>query len=215
MKSSTGSLLRWVGLAIPVLWFGILFTAGALRPGYDHVRQYMTELMVGDNAWLALLDFFVVGPLVLLFAFTLMKAGSSRLGVLLIALKGVAIIVGGLFIGDADIGVRTTSGLIHNLSVIIGNVAMAAGIVVVALAWRRVVAFSVVSAALILIANALLILATPQGTGSPDASLAPWAGLIQRFSMLANFSWPAVIAFAASEPRSQHAFSSRREGEAS
>lgn len=215
MKSSNDGLLRWVGVAIPVLWFGILFAAGGLRPGYDPVRQYMTELTVGDNAWLALLDFFVAGPLVLLFAFALTKAGSPRLGVLLIGLKGIAIIVGGLFIGDADIGVRTTSGLIHNLSVIIGNLAMATGIVVVALAWRRAVAFSVVSAAVILITNALLIVATPQGTGSPDAPLAPWAGLIQRVSMLANFSWPAVIAFGASEARSQHAFSSPRKGDTS
>lgn len=214
MKSSNDGLLRWVGVAIPVLWFGILLAAGALRPGYDHIRQYMTELTVGDNAWLALLDFFVVGPLVLLFAFALMKAGAPRLGVLLIGLKGVAIIVGGLFIGDVDIGVRTTSGLIHNLSVVIGNVAMAAGIVVVALAWRRAVAFSVVSAAVIVIANALLVVATPQGTGSPDAPLAPWAGLIQRVSMLANFSWPAVVAFASSEARSLVAVGGRRKGEA-
>ncbi len=214
MKSSAGGLLRWVGVVIPVLWFGILFAAGALRPGYDHIRQYMTELTVGDNAWLALLDFFVVGPLVLLFAFVLMKSGAPRLGVLLIGLKGIAIIVGGLFIGDTDIGVRTTSGLIHNLSVVVGNIAMAAAIVVVTVAWRRAVAFSIVSAAVIVIATALLAVATPQGTGSPDAPLAPWAGLIQRLSMLANFSWPAVLAFASPEARFWVAVSGRRKREA-
>jgi hypothetical protein len=188
--------MRLVGVVIPLLWFGILFAAGALRPGYDHVRQYMTELTVGDNAWLAQLAFFVVGPLVLLFAFALMRAGAPPLGVALIAIKGSAIIVGGLFIGDVDLGVRTTSGLIHNLSVVIGNVAMAAGIVVVTLAWRRAVGFSMVSAAVIIIATALMAVATPQGTGSPTAPLAPWAGLLQRVSMLANFTWPVVVAFA-------------------
>ena len=215
MKSAAGSLLRWVGVAIPLLWFGILFAAGALRPGYDHTRQYMTELTVGDNAWLALLDFFVVGPLVLLFALALTRVGGPRLGVLLIGLKGVAIIAGGLFIGDADIGVRTTSGLLHNLSVVIGNVAMAAAIVVVTLAWRRAVAYSIVSAAVIVGATVLLAVATPQGTGSPDAPLAQWAGLLQRVSMLANFSWPAVLAFSSPEARSWVSVSSRRKGEAS
>jgi hypothetical protein len=200
MKRPYEGLLRSVGVAIPVLWFGLLFAAGALRPGYDHIRQYMTELTVGDDAWLALLDFFVVGPLVLLFAVALMKAGGPRIGVLLIGLKGVAIVVGGLFIGDTEIGVRTMSGVIHNLSVVIGNVAMAAGIVVVTLAWRRAVAISMVAAAVIVIATVLLAVATPQGTGSPDAPLAPWAGLLQRISMLANFAWPAVVAFAAAAP---------------
>jgi hypothetical protein len=209
MKSSAHRQLRWVGVAIPVLWFGILFAAGALRPGYDHVRQYMTELTVGDNAWLAQLDFFVVGPLVLLFAYALKNAGGPPIGALLIAVKGVAIIVGGLFIGDVDIGVRTTSGLVHNLSVVIGSVAMAAAIVAITIAWRRAVVFSIAAAAVIVIATVLLAVATPQGTGSPDSPLAPWAGLLQRLSMLANFSWPAVFAFASPEMRSWVAVSGR------
>lgn len=195
MKSSTGSLLRWVGLAIPVLWFGILFAAGALRPGYDHIRQYMTELTVGENAWLAELAFFLVGPLVIVFALLLRRDGARPTGALLIGLKGLATIVSGLFIGDLEIGVRTTSGLIHNLSVLVGSVAMAGGIVLVALALRRLVGYSIASAAVIVVASVLLAVATPQGTGSPEAPLAPWAGLVQRISMVANFTWPAVMAF--------------------
>jgi hypothetical membrane protein len=196
-------LLRWVGVAIPVLWFGILFAAGALRAGYDPIRQYMTELTVGENAWLAELAFFVVGPLVIAFALLLRREGAPPLGALLIAVKGVATIVSGLVVGDVDIGVRTTSGVIHNVSVLVGNLAMAGGIVIVALAWRRLVGYSIASAAVIIVSTALLATATPQGTGSRDAPLAAWAGLIQRISMLANYAWPAVVALAAAEALSR------------
>lgn len=32
------------GLVAPVLWVGVIVVAGEMRPGFDHVRQYISEL---------------------------------------------------------------------------------------------------------------------------------------------------------------------------
>lgn len=197
MHPGARALTRAIGLAVPVVWFGILFLAGAMRPGYDHVRQYMTELTVGgDRASLvAEADFFIVGPLIVLVAYLLWRDGLPRLAAALIVVKGIATIAQGVFIGDATIGVHTTSGLIHNALVLVGSVAMIAAMLIVARSSRRLRGVHIATATFVAVCTILLVVATPQGTGRPDAALASWAGLVQRLSMLGNNVWPTILAF--------------------
>jgi hypothetical membrane protein len=49
--------VRWLlyaGLAVPVLYFGIILVAAATWPGYSHVTQYVSELGSADapHPWL-------------------------------------------------------------------------------------------------------------------------------------------------------------------
>ena len=44
----------YAGIATPIVWFALLITAGALAPGYDPIRQYMTNSGRGqDRLWAA------------------------------------------------------------------------------------------------------------------------------------------------------------------
>lgn len=187
--------MRNVAIAIPIVWFGLIFVAGLLRPGYDHLRQYMTELGVGPNAWIIQLDSLIVGALLITFAVQLQRAHVPTIVALLVGVKAVSTIVTGLISGDVDVTVRTAQDLIHNGFVVVGNAAMVAACVIVAVRWRQLRAFSIGTAVVIAVSTILLAVATPQGTGSPEAPLAAWAGLIQRISMAANYLWPAGLFF--------------------
>src|ERR1051326_4746317 len=68
-KSWWNQAARWLALAGvvgPMLYVGVFTLAGFLRPGYSPVRQAVSALGVGTNAWLLNTDAVVFG--VLLFA---------------------------------------------------------------------------------------------------------------------------------------------------
>lgn len=194
--------MRLVGVAIPVVWFALLFVAGAMRPGYDHVRQYMTELTTGPTESLILADFLLVGTLFVVFALQLRRAIPGDRAVVLIAalvaVKGIAIVATGLVHGDVDPLLRTPSGQLHNLLVAAGNIALAFGCLVAlrvgalaGLRWYN--AGTAIALVALIVALATL---TTAGTGRADAVLASSGGLVQRISMLVGNLWPAVVAFA-------------------
>lgn len=203
--------MRAVAISTPIVWFGLIFVAGLLRPGYDHFRQYVTELGVGPNAWIIQLDSVVVGVLLITFAVQLRRVQVPRSVALLVGVKAIATIATGLITGDVDVTVRTTQGLMHNAFVVVGNVAIVAACILVAVQWRQRRAFSIGTAVVIAVSTTLLAVATPQGTGSPNAPLAAWAGLIQRISMAANYLWPAGLIFMPREgPQRERVLRSRR-----
>jgi hypothetical membrane protein len=187
--------MRAIATLIPIVWFGLIFAAGLARPGYDHFRQYVTELGVGPNAWIIQLDSVIVGGLLLAFAAMLRRAGVPAVAAMLVGVKAAATVGAGLITGDADVTARTTQGLVHNGFVVVGNAAMVAACVIVGVQWRQRRTLSLGTAAVIAISTILLAVATPQGTGSLNAPLAAWAGLIQRISMAANYLWPAGLIF--------------------
>jgi hypothetical protein len=86
-------------------------------------------------------------------------------------------------------------GLVHNGFVVLGNVAMVGACAAVAMRSHELRVYSIGTAVVIAVSTVLLAVATPQGTGSPSAPLAAWAGLIQRISMAANYLWPAAVSF--------------------
>lgn len=128
----------WAGTLTPVVWFALLLTAGALLPGYDPVRQYMTELTDSATWPIALADFYIVALLIAVFAIGLRGAlghgGAATAIVLLVLVKALATLGTGLVHGDVDPLVRTPSGQLHNTLVAVGNVALALACLLAALA---------------------------------------------------------------------------------
>ena len=193
----------WAGIATPVVWFALLFAAGTQRPGYDHVRQYMTELQTGATAPFVLADALLTGALILVFAAGLRAALGGDRGAtaiaLLVALKALATVGVGLVQGDVDPLVRTPSGQLHNTLVAAGNVALALACLVAARrlpslpGWQGLGAYNVATAIVTLALLAVLATLTTAGTGRADAPLAGVGGLVQRLSMLVTDLWPAVI----------------------
>lgn len=196
-------LAAYAGIATPIVWFALLVAAGALLPGYDPVRQYMTELTDTSTWPLALADFFVTALLIAVFAFGLWSAlgrdGVATVIALLVLVKAAATLGTGLVHGDIDPLVRTPSGQLHNTLVAVGNVALAVACVVAAWrmprvpGWAGLTAYNIATAALTVVLLVVLATMTTAGTGRADAPLASIGGLIQRLSMLVTDAWPAVI----------------------
>lgn len=191
------------GIAVPIVWFALLLTAGALVPGYDPIRQYMTELTDGPTWGLVEADFAIGALLLGVFAAGLATAtGHDRWSlaiVVLILAKGGATLGAGLAHGDVDPLVRTASGQLHNTFIAVGNVALAAACLLAAwrfpafAGWDGLVGYNIATAALTLVLLVVLATLTTAGTARADAPLAAIGGLVQRLSMLVTDLWPAVI----------------------
>ncbi len=191
------------GVAAPIVWFALLFAAAAGRPGYDHLRQYMTELTAGETAGLIVADTLIVGALLVVFAvglWTALGRGNMATAVAaLVAVKALATIAAGLVQGDVEPLVRTPSGQLHNGLIGVGNIALATACVLAAAKpdqagpLRGLRAYHVATAALIVAFTVALATLTTAGTARADAPLAAWGGLVQRLSMLVSFGWSAVV----------------------
>ena len=141
--------MRTIAFASALLSLLILAAAtvagGLAYPGYDHLRQYISELgatgaPTGEAVSLA---FMASG--VLLTAFWVICAAlfrDSRLAVLgfaLSALNGLGLFFGGVFQCDFECSLASpsTEAVLHDVFGGLGSLAGIAGVLVVGLAWRN------------------------------------------------------------------------------
>lgn len=196
-------IAAYAGIATPIVWFALLLTAGALVPGYDPIRQYMTELTDGPTWGLVLADFFLGALLIAIFGAGLWSAlgrdGVATAIAALVLVKAASTLGTGLVHGDVDPLVRTASGQMHNMLIAVGNVALAIAALVAAwrmpslAGWSGLRGYNIATAVLVVLLLVALATLTTAGTGRADAPLAGVGGLLQRLSMLAADLWPAVI----------------------
>jgi hypothetical membrane protein len=134
---------RECGIAAPLLWFAVIFLAGALRPGYSHVSQYISELAERGSPTATLmrgLGFYATGVMHLGFAAFLVRTFCrGRLAVaaaLLIAIDGLSRIGAGFFPCDPGCSpaLPSVSQELHSLFARSGFLAMTAA----AFAWGLV-----------------------------------------------------------------------------
>jgi hypothetical membrane protein len=138
------------GLVAPVLWAAVIVLAGELRPGFDHVGQYISELGERGSATAALMTyagFVATGLMHIAFAaafdLSLIRLGARRLATLLtsllIGLNGVGRIGAGVF--PCEPGCASPEALVqrlHSLSATIAFLALIAATLLAALSFRRI-----------------------------------------------------------------------------
>lgn len=90
-------ILLLSGVAGAVLFYGILLTEGALRPGYDPGYHVGSALSLGERGWIQIANFLVLGFSMLAFAAGLRRTLSDATGASLVAVFGLGIIASGLF----------------------------------------------------------------------------------------------------------------------
>ena len=117
----------YCGIISPILWLALIATAGALRPDFSHVTQYISELAERGSATEALMRygaFGLTGLLYLCFAGALLatfRNGSlSRAAALLIALDGVGRMGAGAFPCDPGCVQVSLGPDLHKLFATIG-----------------------------------------------------------------------------------------------
>lgn len=140
--------MRTLAFACAVLGLSILLAAviagGLATPGYDHARQYISELgATGAATGPAVSAAFVVsGALQAVFWLLCIRLlPGSRLvaaGFALSALNGFGLLTGGVFPCDAGCSLSdpSLSAVLHDVAGGLGYFCGVAGILLVAMAWR-------------------------------------------------------------------------------
>ena len=60
-------LAAWAGMIGPVLFIAIFTLEGWLRPGYNPLGMFVSELSLGPGGWIQIVNFIVFGVLLLVF----------------------------------------------------------------------------------------------------------------------------------------------------
>jgi hypothetical protein len=116
-------LSAWAGILAPVIFVAIFTLEGAVRPGYDPARMYISALSLGPRGWVQIANFMALGLLLFGFAFGLSKempsGKASRGGIVALYVLSVLFFISGPFVMDpVDTPPAKLSGhgLIHGLS---------------------------------------------------------------------------------------------------
>lgn len=108
----------------PLIFIITFLIEGALRAGYNPLRQPVSSLSIGETGWTQIANFIISGCLIAIGAAGLRRSGSTW-GPILIGLAGIGLIGAGFFVTDPLNGyppgsplvpaVRSTSGKLHDL----------------------------------------------------------------------------------------------------
>lgn len=200
------------GLA-PALFVAVVLVEGAIRPGYDPLHHFGSELSLGSSGWMQVTNFIGTGLLVLGFAAGMRRAlGSGRGSVaapILTAVFGVTLIVAGIFPTDPKPGyppgttgttaATTVAGMIHDLNALPCFTALTAAMLMFAVRFagepgRRGWMWSCLAIALAVVVTFILsgvLFSQAAEAGTLDTS---YHGLVQRFTITLGFGWLSVIA---------------------
>ncbi|GLZ30387.1 hypothetical protein Lesp02_25760 [Lentzea sp. NBRC 105346] len=170
--------LLWCGFA-PVVFVIVLLVEGWLRPGYDPVHQFGSELSLGPRGWIQVTNFVVTGVLVLAFATRLRGALA-----VLIAIFGATLVVAGLFTTDPNH--QSVAGMIHDLNSLPNFAALAAATFVASA--KRIYRWYSAGTGVVVVAGFVAAIATPEH------------GLWQRICIVAGFCWVGALAVRTARP---------------
>jgi len=187
------------GTAGPVAFLAIASVAGALTPGYDPVRQTISEIALGPIGWLQTANFYVFGASIIAFGLALALRFGGQVRVVasacLLALSGLSLIAAGAFPAVVVDGEPTPAALIHGLA-FFGTIVPLPGVYALTAlrlveegSWRRMATYS---AGLPSIVVFLLVVFGAFGS-DPGAPLVFISGLLQRLLLVVAFGWVSLL----------------------
>jgi hypothetical protein len=191
--STRPRLAALAGAIAPALFVATFTIEGWLRPGYDAIAMYVSALSLGPRGWIQILNFVVVGTLMLVFALE----QRWRAGRILLAVIALGLIASGPFVMDpmnAPRAQMTPRGLAHQL---LGAVVFSLMPVTCFVAWRRFRAraprfalWSLAAAAIVFTALVLLKIA--------QLRFPAWLGLLERVAIDTFMLWLLTFALGSS-----------------
>ena len=201
INSRAGAVFRFValcGMTAPVLMLVLWTVASLMRPGYDQLSQYGSELGTGPNATIMNANFVVTGLLIIVFATGLFAnirgVRWTRMGSILLGVFGAGEGAGGFFPCDpgCPITAQSVSQLTHNVDAVIDFVAIALAPFLFSLGlnsddrWKSYRSYSLLTW---LLAIGLFLVFAASSLGYLG-----FVGLFQRLFLAATFLWIEVVA---------------------
>ncbi|PSK95636.1 uncharacterized protein DUF998 [Murinocardiopsis flavida] len=193
--------------AAPLLFVVVLLIAGALRPGYDPLHHWGSELSLGDGGWVQTANFVAVGLLTTAFAVGVRReldGGRGSVAIpLFTGLFGIGLVVQGIFPVDPYVGYPpgsegttepTLNGVVHDLNMFPTFGALTAAMF--AAAYRSMGrpgewAWTMLTLAAGVLTPATMMIAAHQFDSA--AQTGAFHGLWQRVSLAIGFGWYALL----------------------
>ena len=199
------SQLAAAGVIGPALFVLIFTLEGWIRPGYQTLSQFVSELSLGPRGWIQILNFVVFGSLLLLFtravAAEFPGGKASRAGIVLLTILGLCFLLSGPFVMDprsTPPDQMTVRGTVHG---ILGAIVFTLMPITCFIYLRRfredskwqslqgwTLALGTVIAAAVIVLTVATKLPNTQGLFNG------WLGLIQRSSIVPFMIWLFLFA---------------------
>lgn len=180
---------------------GVFTVEGWLRPGYDPLRTYVSDLAIGPRGWIQVVSFFVLGALILLFARGVAaefpEGKASRAGPVLLGIIGVGLFVSGLFVTDPTGTPRDQVSLVGRLHNLFGAVVFSLSPVSCCVFFRRfhadhswrALAWWTLAAGAITTSSVILMAVGPAQPPAAPNAFNNWVGAIQRTVLVTYLAW--------------------------
>jgi hypothetical protein len=197
-------LAAWAGILAPALFVAVFTIEGWLRPGYHPLSTYVSALSLGPRGWIQIVNFIVLGLLLLVFTFGLatefQSGKASRGGITLFFIIAILFVVSGPFRMDptgTPLNQVTVHGTIHGL---------AGGIIFILMPiscfvflrrfrmdphWQSLYWWTLGLG--IIVAVAVILLTIFSKMPVPPAFFKDWQGLIQRFIIIPFMLWVFIF----------------------
>jgi hypothetical protein len=199
-------LLLLGGVVGPLLFVLVIWLEGALRPGYDLLRHFGSELALGKRGWIQITNFLLAGVLVTASAFGVAQVlpGSFWASVFLGAF-GLSLLIAGGFVTDPVFYFPpeviekgpTRHGTIHkaNFPFCFGSLMIAtfvfAGLFFTRPGWLGWALYSLLTGLAFLVFSVLMIIAAGQTSATGRREV--YVGLWQRCAITTGWLWIALL----------------------
>ena len=184
--------------------FTLSFTIhGALLPGYDPVRRYISELSIGSTGWIQIASFIFLGVSICLFALGLQETfptgKASKPAPILFAVIGVCYILSGPFVTDPFSmfdNQQSIHGVLHGIfGALVFSLSAASCFVL----WRRFRTdeqWKPLSTISLLAGVIMAVLIVLMKIGQLQTGLLnEWAGAVQRCCLMTSYAWIFAISY--------------------
>ncbi|MFX0062167.1 MAG: DUF998 domain-containing protein [Candidatus Hermodarchaeota archaeon] len=201
------SFAAWAGMIGPVLFVGVFTVEGFLRPAYNPLSMYVSELSIGPRGWVQVLNFIIFGALFLIFALGVTieskEQKSSQLGPILLNIIGLLFLLSGPFVMDPATTPRNEWSLFGTVHQLLGALAFVLFPVSCFVFWWRFkedpewqsLRWGTLIAGLIIVVGIILLRIGPTMPPEPPNAFNAWVGLIQRVIIIPYLAWIFTFAF--------------------
>jgi Protein of unknown function (DUF998) len=180
--------------------FVVVFTVdGWLRPGYDSLGMYISELSLGAGGWIQRANFGVLGILFLLFArgvaAEFREGTASKAGPAVLTIIGVSLLASGPFVTDPMGNQTSWHGVLHGIfGALVFSLAPFSTIVCLR-RFREDRQRRALQRWTLLASVVIVVSVAAMKVGQTASSIVhPWVGVAQRVALITYLSW--VFTFA-------------------